>query len=342
MNQPMSSSPSNDQNDYLPVYLDALRIDTVLDFDLFLNRQGQMVLYRHQNLPFTDRTRKGLLEHRVDRLYVPNTSRKNYQRYIESSLDQIIADDSVPEPSKAKIIYETSKNLVEDVFANPRLGGNIQRSKKMVEHTTSYILRGHEAFVHMLQISSFDYYTYTHSINCCTFTIALAQRLDVKNPSILHELGVGALLHDLGKSKVHARILRKRGPLSRTEYELMKKHPVWGAEILRETNLVPPKAYYPVLQHHERMDGSGYPYGLRDSQIHLYGKIAAIADSFDALTTRRAYKDALDSFKALKIMRSKAGLFDQGLLNEFIKLMGPAETKDDALRTANKTAEFIV
>ncbi len=318
-------SPDSATLNYLPIYLDSLRIDTVLDFDLFLKVRGKMVLYREKNLPFTDKSRRTLLDHQVQQLYVQSSEQKKYQRYIENSLDKIILDDDIPEPSKAQIIYDTSKNLVRDVFENPRAGENIQRSKKLVEHTINYILRGREAFVHILQITSFDYYTYTHSINVCTYTIALARRLGIDNPTILHELGIGTLLHDIGKNKIPSRILRKKSALTRAEYELVKQHPIWGAEILRETNLIPPKSYYPVLQHQERVDGSGYPYGLKTSQIHLYGRICMVCDTFDALTTRRTYKDALSSYEALKLMKIKAAGYDVEILNEFVRLMGPSE-----------------
>ncbi len=323
----MKPQPGTKVSGFLPVYLDALRIDTVLDFDLYLSVEGKMVLYREKNLPFTEHNRKTLLEHQVERLYVPLSAKSKYQKYIEASLDKIITDKKIPEPSKAKIIYDTSKHLVREVFENPQVGENIQRSKKMVEHTINYILRGREAFVHILQITSFDYYTYTHSINVCTFTLALARRLGMENPTILHELGIGALLHDIGKSRIPTKILKKRESLTSAEYELVKKHPAWGAEILRETNLIPPKSYYPVLQHQERMDGSGYPFRLKGPQIHLYGRVAAICDTFDALTTRRAYKQAVNSFPALKIMKNKAVEFDAEILNEFILLMGPLEAE---------------
>ncbi|MFC1475838.1 HD-GYP domain-containing protein [Candidatus Zixiibacteriota bacterium] len=333
--------PDRNTANYLPVYLDALRLDSILDFDLFLEVQGNMVLYREKNLPFTEKYRQNLLEHRVTQLYVPLSARKKYQRYIESSLDKIIADENIPEPSKAQIIYDTSKNLVQEVFENPRLGENIRRSKKMVEHTISYILRGREAFIHMLQITSFDYYTYTHSINVCTFSIALARRLGMESQAILHELGIGALLHDIGKNRIPPRVLKKRGSLSHVEYELVKKHPTWGAEILRETNLIPPKSYYPVLQHQERMDGTGYPHALKSSQIHLYGRITAICDTFDALTTQRTYKKASDSFAALKLMKSISMEFDTEILNEFIRLMGP-EQQTTSRKFKNIPREILV
>jgi putative nucleotidyltransferase with HDIG domain len=331
-----------DLTECLPVYLDALRIDSVLNFDLYIEVQGRPVLYREKNLPFTDRNRQSLLEHQVEQLFVLQTDKGNYQRYIEASLDKIIVDEKIPEPSKAKIIYETSKSLVQELFDQPKLGDNILRTKKMVEHTTSYILRGREAFIHMLQITSFDYYTYTHSINVCTFTIALAQRLGMENPTILHELGIGALLHDIGKSLIEPEILRKKGSLTPAEYEKVKKHPVWGADILRESNLIPPKAYYPVLQHQERLDGSGYPFRLKGHQIHLYGRMTAICDTFDALTTRRVYRDALGSSPALKIIKEHPDKYDEEIVDEFIILMGPSGDKLAGIKQITPDIEPII
>jgi len=319
----MASQPDTDLADYLPIYLDALCIDTVLDFDLYLDMQGTLVLYREKNLAFGENNRRHLIENQVDRLYVSKTEKAKYQQYIEASLDKIIADEKIPELSKAEIVYQTSKNLVEEVFENPRLGDNIARSQTMVTHMINYILRSREAFAHILQITSFDYRTYTHSVNVCTFTIALAQRMDLISQEILHELGIGALLHDIGKSRVDPKILKKPGALTAAEFEQVKNHPQWGAEILGETNLIPQKSYYPVLQHQERMDGSGYPRGLSRHQIHLYGRITGLCDTFDALTTRRVYKDALDSFPALKIIKDMPEKYDQDILHEFITLIGP-------------------
>jgi len=196
----------------------------------------------------------------------------------------------VQEEKKAGILYETSTNLVKDVLAKPTLGENIHRSKELVSNTVNFILKGREAFLNLLTITSFDYYTYTHSVNVCTFSIALAQQMGFDDEEFLHELGVGALLHDVGKSKVSDRILNKRSPLNQIEFEIMKKHPKWGIEILTDTDAIAASSYYPVLQHHERGDRSGYPSGLNLDEMHIYSRIVAIADSFDAMTSKRVYQ----------------------------------------------------
>jgi HD-GYP domain-containing protein (c-di-GMP phosphodiesterase class II) len=139
----------------------------------------------------------------------------------------------------------------------------------------------------------------------------------------LHELGIGALLHDIGKSKIADRILNKRSALNPVEFEIMKKHPKWGVEILSGTDDIPAAAFYAILQHHERGDRSGYPTGLTLKEMHLYSKIVAIADSFDAMTTERVYQKAMDTYPSLRIMFSLKGAYDEAALKAFVELMGP-------------------
>ncbi len=189
---------------------------------------NELVLYRAADLPFTDRTRQKLLDNRVDRLYVPCENRDKYQRYIEVHLDKILTDRTIHEEKKAAILYDTSTNLVKDVLSNPTYGDNIHRSEALVSNTVDYILKGRDAFLNLMKITSFDYYTYTHSVNVCTFSVALAQQIGIKDERFMHELGVGALLHDIGKSRISDRILNKRSTLTPIEFEIMKKHPELG------------------------------------------------------------------------------------------------------------------
>jgi HD-GYP domain-containing protein (c-di-GMP phosphodiesterase class II) len=312
-----------DIRNFLPIYLETLRLDTILDFDLYIRAASEPILYRSKNLPFTDTTKGKLLDSRVTRLYVKPDQKGNYQRYIEQNLNLIIEDDKVPEPKKAGILYETSKGLVKDVLANPTLGDNIRRSKDLVANTVEYILRGREAFLNLLRITSFDYYTYTHSVNVCTFTVALAQKIGFNDRESLGNLGVGALLHDVGKVKIPERIIKKRSALSAAEFAVMKKHPGFGNDILRESNLLVEESYIPVLQHHERLNGSGYPRGLKEKEIHEFGKLIAIADVFDALTTQRVYQAAMETYPALKLMYEMNEHFDDRYLREFTILLGP-------------------
>ncbi len=313
---------------YMPIYLESIRVDSVLDFNLHIDVNGQMVLYRSSDMPFTERTRQKLLDNRVDRLFITDDTKGQYQKYIEKNLDKILADPSVQEEKKAGILYQTSTNLVKDVLENPTYGDNIKRSKSIVANSVNYILQGQEAFQNLLKITSFDYYTYTHSVNVCTFSVALAQQLGFCDEEFLHELGTGALLHDVGKSKISERILHKRSALNQIEFEIMKKHPQWGLEILESTGEISQNSLYAILQHHERGDHRGYPAGISLDDMHIYSRIVAIADSFDAMTTERVYQKAMDSFPAMKVLFARAEGYDEQLLRTFVELMGPTGLAD--------------
>jgi len=311
---------------FLPIYLEALRLDTIVDFDLYILIGKDLILYRASDLPFTEKTRANLLENNVTKLFVPAASRAKYQKYIEANIAQIMQDKTIPETTKAGIVYDSTKLLVKDVLANPTLGENIHRTMAMVETEVGYILKGEEAFHNLLKVMSFDYYTYTHSVNVCTFSLAFARALGIDDEEQLNLLGTGALLHDVGKTKISDRILNKRSKLTPLEFELMKKHPAWGVELVQETNLVHADSYYPIIQHHERDDQSGYPHGITGDDIHTFGKIVGIADTFDAMTTHRVYQPAVETFPALKSMLACKGQYDRKLLEIFIFLMGPTKT----------------
>ncbi|UCE24120.1 MAG: HD domain-containing protein [Candidatus Zixiibacteriota bacterium] len=308
---------------YQAIFLDSIRVDSILEFDLYIKVNNRFVLYRSADLPFTEATRQKLIDNHVDRLYISSECKEKYQKYIEQNLGKILTDPKVKEDKKAGILYETSTNLVKDVLSNPTYGENIRRSKDLVSNTINYILSGREAFLNLLKITSFDYYTYTHSVNVSTFSVALAQQMGFADRGFLHELGIGALLHDIGKSKISDRILNKRSALNPIEFEIMKKHPKWGVDILTGSDDIPAASFYPILQHHERGDRSGYPTGLTLDEMHTYSRIVAIADSFDAMTTERVYQKAMDTFPSLKIMFTLKGAYDDAALRAFVELMGP-------------------
>jgi len=312
-------------NLFLPIYVHSLRIDSVLDFDLYIYTGRDIALYRACHLPFTAKTQSALLDNNVSRLYVPIDKRHQYQRYIRTHIAKIMTDPSVDDFTKASIVYDSAKELVKDVLSNPTLGENIKSSQAMVESTVLYVLEGQNAFHNMLRVMSFDYSVYSHSVNVCTFSLALAHAAGMDSTRELIELGTGALLHDVGKTKISESILNKRGPLDPPEMETVRQHPRWGVELVRETDLIPEVSYLPIKQHHEREDHSGYPDGVGSNEIHAFSKILAIADVFDAMTTERVYRSAVGTFPALKTMHAEKDSFDQRFLELFTRLLGPTD-----------------
>jgi len=313
---------------YIPISLDSLRINTVTNFDMYMNisrqsRKERLVLYRKKDIPFTERNRKNLIYQGTDQLFIDSSDKREYQLYLEENLDAIIADESVPNEEKSKIAYACATGLVEELLENPRSGEHIKRSKAVISNMVNYMLTESQAFFNLMAATSFDYYTYTHSVNVAVFGIALAHRLNRYSQQEINTIGTGLMVHDLGKSLIERRVLNKRGALNRDEWAVMKEHPENGVRLLRDSAQVNEEALIIVRDHHEKLDGSGYPHGLRSAAVHPYARIAALVDIFDALTTRRPYKLAERSFPALRIMRDEMrnGL-DQELFTEFVLVLG--------------------
>ena len=310
---------------FIPVPLESLRLDTEVNFRIYVlaKKEEEPVLYRAENLKFTEEVRKRLQENDVGHVYIDSSDRDEYWQYIEHNLDNILADNGIDSQKKAEIVYSSATQLIEHLFENPWMREGIRRSEKLVESTAYFLLHDETAFKHFLSVRSYDYYTYTHSVNVYVFSVALAERVGISEMSDVVALGTGALLHDVGMSLVDRRIVNKSGPLNAQELAAIKKHPSHGVRILREAGGISEDCLAVVSQHHERCDGSGYPEGLRADEIHPHGRVTAIADVFDAMTTKRVYKDAVGSFATLQTMKNemREGL-DQHMFREFIRLMG--------------------
>jgi HD-GYP domain-containing protein (c-di-GMP phosphodiesterase class II) len=313
---------------YRQISLHSLRMDTVTNFDMYIrllerNRKERFVLYRRRNLSFTERTRKNLTDHGTEALYIDASDKKEYQIYLERNLDGIIAAETVPVEEKSQIAYTCATGLVEELLENPRSGEHIHRSKAVISNLVNYMLNDSQAFFSLLATTSFDYYTYTHCVNVAVFGIGLAHRLGRYSEGEINTIGSGLIIHDIGKGLIDRRILNKRGALNKNEWAIMKEHPESGVRLLRGSGQVGDEALIIVAAHHEKLDGSGYPRGLRGAAVHPYARIASLVDIFDALTTRRSYKLAERSFPALGIMRDEMReALDQELFREFVLLLG--------------------
>ena len=168
-----------------------------------------------------------------------------------------------------------------------------------------------------------DYYTYTHSINVGLYCMSFALKIGMPADEV-HELGLGGMLHDVGKSKLPQDIINKKGALTEEEFQVIKNHTESGMEVVRGLGCYGDNVIQMVDQHHEKYDGEGYHQGLAGEDIALFARICKLTDVYDALTTRRIYKKALKTIEALTIMKTKMGHeFDPKLLNAFIRMMGP-------------------
>jgi HD-GYP domain-containing protein (c-di-GMP phosphodiesterase class II) len=229
---------------------------------------------------------------------------------VPPELREAVRDRTLPPEQKSKIVYQSSRVLVERLLEDPK-AENIQEAKKGISEIVDMIIAEDATSRELLKITAHDFYTYTHSVNVGVFAVMLAKAVfkgsDAHN---MHELGAGFFLHDIGKVRIDPGIINKPGKLTEEEMAAMKSHPYQGYRILKETNQLTEECMFIVMQHHEREDGTGYPRMLKGEQIHTYGRICCIADVYDALTAERSYKQRLNTFEALKLMKEQ-------LLNHF-------------------------
>jgi len=309
--------------EYLPVDVATIRLETVTSFDLYIRvPPDKYVLYISRENAFTEDALANLVTKKVKRLYVTVEQEDAYREYVEGHLPEIVADPSIAPETKSRIVYQSASKVVQNVFDGPR-AESIQRSKEVIGATVSMILNNEEATMKLMQLTAHDYYTYTHSVNVCVFSVCLAKNLfDKISEEDFKRLGVGFVLHDIGKSMVPSRILQKKGPLNKLEWQRVRAHPQHGYQILKDTGHLTDEAGVIALQHHERIDGSGYPKQLKGDRIHQFAQVCALADVFDALTTNRPYGKARSSFDALNLMKTEmSDYFVKEYFEKFVLLL---------------------
>lgn len=236
--------------------------------------------------------------------------------YIEDELSRGIP---VTEIVKEEIITDV-KAQIKTIMTTPSLRISVDGKKvmEMVENLLSNLLKSEFIIMNLSDIRSVDDYTFSHSVNVCIMSLITGIVMGIKGEA-LKELGVGALLHDIGKVMIDDEILQKPTNLTINEFDEVKKHTVYGYEMLKNSKDVSSTAQIIALSHHERKDGSGYPYNLKNNDIPVPARIVAIADVYDALTTNRIYRKKMLPHEVVDYMCSLSNKhFDKIALDAFI------------------------
>ena len=222
----------------------------------------------------------------------------------------------------AKLCQEACGTMVK-IFDAARIGlpPDIALVEPIVEDIVDSVQRNATALISLARLKSKDDYTYMHSVSVCGLMVALAMQMGLNKGTVLR-MGLGGLLHDVGKAHIPLDVLNKPGKLTDLEFELVKTHASQGHAMLVNAGLVGHEALDVCLRHHEKFDGTGYPEKLSGEQISLAARMGAICDVYDAVTSVRPYKEAWDPSEALKNMASWHGHFDRTLLAMFVKLVG--------------------
>ena len=228
------------------------------------------------------------------------------------------------EVTRARRLHSDANRIVRNMVQDLRLGKQIEMEQvhPLVENMVDSIFRNQDALLPLARLKDHDNDTFQHSVSVCALLVSFGRSLGLER-SILKELGVGGLLHDVGKAKVPDAILNKPAKLTEAEFTRMKTHVVQSILILHNTPGVSRIALDVAGQHHERFDGSGYPNQLRGEAITLYGRMGAIVDVYDAITSDRVYHQGMPPTAALgRLLEWSSYHFDPALVKAFVKNLG--------------------
>jgi len=243
-------------------------------------------------------------------------SEKKLERSIKISVNEEIV--------KARKIKTETIKTIKNVMNDIKLGKPIERGRveQDVDAITDSVFRNPDALMGLGRLRSVNEYTYCHSMSVCILMVSFTKHLGFEE-NLMKEIGIGAILHDVGTSKIPSEILNKTGKLSDEEYEIIKKHVQYGREIMEQTTGISDISIVTAYEHHERMDGSGYPNGLKGDEISILGQAMGIVDVYDAITTKRSYRGRIHPTEALRMIYAWGGTrFSLSLIQEFIRCIG--------------------
>ena len=229
-----------------------------------------------------------------------------------------IQNAMISKPTQLLAIRAVS-TLINAVEAEKRIP--TRETKEVAAQLIAEIARTPDAVLNLLAVKAYDDYTYAHNVNVATLSLMIGHTMELSQNG-LNSLGVGALLHDIGKLRISKGILNKVGSLNSDEFDLIRQHPRTGFEMLRASKEIGEQSKLIVLQHHEKFQGGGYPDGLKGNEITVMARIVSVADVYDALTSSRPFRPAMSPYLSMKILLSNSeNQFDPAILAVFMRRM---------------------
>ncbi|CCH48239.1 HD-GYP domain-containing protein [Pseudodesulfovibrio piezophilus] len=313
--------------EYVPISPLVLRPDTKGQFDIFLRRGTNYVLFNANSLVITRDKIQELAHNENPHLYIDRQGLDHYKRYIQENIADLLDDDSVAPEERAKAWAGTATQLGKELFEKSLPGRTFerrfQRFTKLIENSSRF-LQSPKSLKELSRFISKGYEAYHHGISTMVYTVSLMQEYDYDDAKIL-ACGMGAMLHDIGKTGLPKEVVESpHEDLTDEQKELFVLHPMIGARTCSAFNL-PTAASNCILFHHEREDGTGYPTKAKGSELPIHTKILALCNVYDNLTRTTRHDKALTPFNALKRIMDDEGLVDKSILKKFVEMLSRAE-----------------
>jgi putative nucleotidyltransferase with HDIG domain len=233
-------------------------------------------------------------------------------------------DGNAADMAAFRQLYQDAVASAESLWDSARTEAHPDATlaRTLVDGLAHAVSQNRTALLALTTLKNYDNYTFTHMVNVSILTLGQARALGIDGP-LLREFGMAALMHDIGKVRTPLEILNKPEKLTDDEFAIMQRHTLDGAAILRATSDIPTLAPIVAFEHHLRLDGSGYPVGVRRPRLNLGTMLCAIADVYDAMRSQRRYQEAFPTDRILEVLKRRDGQqFDQHLVRRFAQLIG--------------------
>jgi putative nucleotidyltransferase with HDIG domain len=289
--------------------------DAVPPVDLYLReRSGRMTFYRSAHIPVEAGELDQLRERGVTEFHVKVEDQAQVSGYLETQLSTLLSNESHPVGDRMRVLNHVVRDTLQHTFTKST-DAAVSASQGLSHHMVEFSRELDVKMGDIARMARHDYCTFTHSANVASYAVLLARKLGINDEQELQQLNTAALLHDLGKLEIPEKILQKPGRLTDQEMSVIRQHPTRGFQVLRREQSLTKSQLLMVYQHHERIDGSGYPVGCTGNEIHAWGRLCAVVDVFEALTGKRPYRTAATPEEAIAIMERTSGThFDKDML----------------------------
>jgi len=274
---------------FLPVATATLFPAVEISCDLYLQRGTQEVeLYRRGSYPLTVEDLQRLAGAGVDHLYIRGADAETYRKYL---CHQVLSDTSIAAPVRVTALREVARVAFQEALDANDPNHAVNVATDFGHGLATMIADQAVKLREVYDLLEHDYYTFTHVCNVSTYCCMLAREMGIGDQTSLAQVATGSLLHDIGKRHVPKEVLNKKDKPTEEEWKIIRLHPTTGYQELCHRADLNWAQLMIVYQHHERLDGSGYPTGASAADIHPWAKLCAVVDVFDALTCSRPYRD---------------------------------------------------
>ncbi len=312
-------SRESGQRDFVEVSARRFDLGAPLEFPIYLKLGDAFVLYRAAGDAVTDSHLSRLTECGLGRVWIPRDATEPYLAQLKFRADRVVEDVLATPAERAATCYEVGASLAESALREPKSIEAYRALESVVDRVVDLFHWHSYSLMELLEQMERRPDLYEHSMQVCMYGVLLGKAAGYDR---LHELGLGLLFHDIGKLDLPVDLLEQPGALAAHEWNIVHRHPTLGIDRLKSCGWVHPVVRDVVQNHHERLDGTGYPRRCRGVQLTVASRIAAIVNAFDSRTTDRPYRPAVLPFDVLQSMITRgAGMYDRSLLEAFVRLL---------------------